>query len=56
MGSSLALNQKFLMLLKVEDRPKGHPSGFFRHYATFFRNFSNFVKGYPLELSEVFGL
>ena len=41
---------------KLGVRLKGPPLGFFRHYATFFRNFLDFVKGYPLELFEVFGL
>ena len=28
---------------------------FFRHYATFFRKFTDSIKGYPLHFFEVFG-
>ena len=44
-GSILALNHKFFMLPKVQARLKGSPFGFFRYYATFFRKFSNSIKG-----------
>ena len=48
-GSILALNHNIFMLPKVQQgRPKGPPSGFFRHSATFFRKFPNIIKGYPL--------
>ena len=45
-GSILALNHNIFMLPKVHQvRPKGPPFGFFRHYATFFRKFSDSIKG-----------
>ena len=45
-GSIFALNHNIFMLPKVQQvRPKGPPFGFFRHYATFFRKFSDSIKG-----------
>ena len=51
-GSILALNHKFLMLPKVQVRPKGPPFGFFSALCGFFRKFSNFIKGYPLAFCQ----
>ena len=51
------VNPVFLGSEKHRGETKGSPlCGFFRHYATFFRNFLNYIKGYTLEFSEVFGL
>ena len=47
-GSILALNHKCFNASKSTGETKGSPFGFFRHYATFFRKLSNFIKGYPL--------
>ena len=50
------------MLPKVDARPKVCFVSFFfclvffRHYATFFRKFTDSIKGYPLHFFEVFGL
>ena len=48
-GSILALSHKFFNASKSTGETKGSPLWvFFRHYATFFRKFSKFIKGYPL--------
>ena len=45
-GSILALNHIIFMLPRVQQvRPKGPSFGFFRHYATFSRKFSDSIKG-----------
>ena len=49
MGSILALNHKFLMLPKVEARPKGPPFGFFSALCDFFfENYRILSKVTPL--------
>ena len=56
-GSILALNHKFFMLQKYSGDQRVPPLRFFfRHYATFFRKVLNFIKAYPFEFFEVFGL